>query len=80
MLPRNDSAQIKVLHIARIKFSFFQSNIDNSRISVTSYYATLLCVKLNRKQRTTVYCIDMWALLYLYITVASYLKNYCSLI
>jgi hypothetical protein len=75
MLPRNNFAQIKAVHIARNNFSFFQSNIDNSRIWVTSYYATLLYVNLYRKLRITVYCIDMKALLYMYVTVGSYLKN-----
>jgi len=68
------------MHIAWNKFAFFKSNSGNSRIWVTSYYAASLYVKLYCELRITVYCVDMWALLYLYITVASYLKNYCSLI
>jgi len=80
MLPRINFAQNKAVHIAWNKFAFFQGNIDYSRIWVTSYYATLFYVKLYRKPRITEYCIDMWVLLYLYITVASYVKNYCSLI
>jgi hypothetical protein len=44
------------------------------------YYVTLHYVKSYRKLRIAVYCIHVCVVLYLYITMASYLKNYFRLV